>query len=123
MMVTRLTTEGLLRLDVRVLVRAGALVPGASSTVTWDAGALVATTVATDKPDCLMLTYAMVDRRKVSQAVTECIPLLTTPGTVGGVRAWFGCPNCGLRCAVLYALHGRFRCRQCHHLAYASTRA
>jgi hypothetical protein len=70
-----------------------------------------------------MLAYVVVDRRGLRQSLTERVPLLTTPGTIGGVRDWFGCPACGRRCAILYALGGRFRCRGCHHLTYRSTRA
>jgi hypothetical protein len=120
--VTRMTTEGLPRLDVRVLARQGALRPGTTATVTWDSGASVTTTVTTDAPDCLRLAYVVVDRRGVGRSVTARVPLLTTPGTVGGVRAWFGCPGCGRRCAVLHALGGRFRCRGCHHLTCRSIR-
>ena len=122
MTVTRLTTERLLRLDVRVLAREGALRPGTVSTVTWGNGASVVGHIPCDGPVCLMLAYEMVDRRLIRRFVTARLPILTTPGTVGGARDWFGCPGCGARCAVLYALHGRFCCRCCHKLAYASTR-
>jgi hypothetical protein len=68
--VTRMTTEGLPRLDVRVLARQGALRPGTTATVTWDSGASVTTTVTTDAPDCLRLAYVVVDRRGVGRSVT-----------------------------------------------------
>lgn len=45
-----------------------------------------------------------------------------TPCTYGGERLWLTCPSCHSRRRVLYSVVGRFRCRQCHDLAYASTR-
>ncbi len=120
--ITRVTTDGLLRLDVRALARAQALAPGASSSVTSDSGASVSAHVPRDEPASIVLAYDVGDGRGLRQSVTEPIPLLTTPGTFGGIRHWFGCPDCGARCAVLYALGGCFRCRGCHHLAYGSTR-
>ena len=122
MTLTRLTTEGLLRLDVRALERARCLVPGAVTTVTWNTGASVRACVPHDDPSCLMLEYDVVDRHVGGQCVSERIPLLTTPGTFGGRRTWFGCPGCGARCAILYAVTGNLRCRSCHHLIYSSSR-
>ena len=44
-----------------------------------------------------------------------------TPCNYGGRRAWWLCPCCERRVAVLYS--GKiFACRQCHQLNYASTR-
>ncbi len=123
MTLTRLTTEGLLRLDVRALERVRCLVPDAVTTVTWNTGASVRASVSHDDPACIMVEYDVVDHRLGRRSVTESFPLLTTPGTLGGRRTWFGCPGCGTRCAVLYALGDCFRCRRCHHLAYASTRS
>lgn len=121
--ITRVVADGLLRLDVRALARAGGLVPGAGITVAWHSGASVTAHLPIDDPSCLELMYDLCDRNGARrQSVNERIALLTTPGSFGGVCDWFGCPGCGARCAVLYALGGWFRCRSCHHLAYASTR-
>ena len=40
----------------------------------------------------------------------------------GGTRAWFRCPSCLRRCAVVYfgAPGGRYACRHCAHIAYLS---
>lgn len=38
----------------------------------------------------------------------------------GGSRPWFCCPCCGRRAAKLFLLRGRFACRHCHQLTYAS---
>ena len=43
---------------------------------------------------------------------------------LGGVRPWFNCPRCRDRVAKLYMppTSFRFKCRECHDLAYYSTR-
>lgn len=38
----------------------------------------------------------------------------------GGHRAWFRCPACARRCALLYLLSGSPRCARCLDLAYPS---
>jgi hypothetical protein len=37
----------------------------------------------------------------------------------GGSRAWFGCPRCGARVAILYGGISGFACRRCHDLVYS----
>ncbi len=122
MTVTRLTADGLPRLDVRTLARAGALRPGTTATVAWGSGAAVTTEVRPDAPGVVLLRYQACTGRVLESTVDEPVPLTRTPCTFGGSRPWFRCPSCGRRCAVLYGLAGRFRCRGCHRLAYASTR-
>lgn len=39
-----------------------------------------------------------------------------TPQRLGGTRAWFLCPKCGRRCAILYPV----QCRKCMGLHYRS---
>lgn len=41
-----------------------------------------------------------------------------TPQRLGGTRAWFLCPLCASRCAILYPVH----CRKCMGLYYSSER-
>jgi hypothetical protein len=50
------------------------------------------------------------------------VSIVRTPCHYGGSRPWFRCPRCGCRRAVLYgvASDGRFGCRHCMRLAYAS---
>ncbi len=123
MALTRPTTQGLPRLDVRTLARAGALRPGTCASVHWAAGTSVTTSVAADAPDCLVVAFAVRAGTGEWIPVVERIQLSRTPCTFGGDRAWVLCPGCASRCAVLYAVRGGFRCRQCHHLKYPSTRA
>ena len=124
--VTRMTTEGLPRLDLRALTRAGGLVPGTSTTITWHSSdsvwASITTQVHTDEPDTLILEYSTLASTGSWMPTRERIALETTSCQYGGERSWLMCPECSSRRAVLYAVHGKFRCRPCHRLAYASTR-
>jgi len=62
--------------------------------------------------------------------VTEVVPIVRVPHYPSGSRAYFICPGggaaaggaagCGQRVIKLYFSHGRFLCRHCNHLAYAS---
>lgn len=120
--VTRFPTDGLLRLDVCALGREGGLRPGTLATVTWSDAASITTEVPFDTPDVVTLAYCVRTSTDGWLSINERISVLTTPCTFGGTRVWLACPGCGTRRAVLYALRGRFRCRTCHHIAYASTR-
>ena len=120
--VTRVSTEGLLRLDVRVLEREGCLRPGTSATVTWSGGPSIATKVAPEHPGIVTLRYLVRHGNEPCLSIQEDVALTRTRCTFGGTRVWFTCPGCGTRCAVLYAFRRWFRCRTCHHLAYGSTR-
>ncbi len=122
MTVTRLTTEGLPRLDVRALAWEGALRHGTKSTVTWDGGGSIALWVPIQDANEVHLSYEVQPHRVAAIRIFERIPLTRTPCAFGGNRVWFACPGCGARRLILHALGGRFRCRACHRLAYASSR-
>lgn len=122
MTVTRFTSEGLPRLDVRVLAQKGALKPGVTTTVSWGTASTIALTMPTDDADSVQLAYDVQTHRNGVTPIRERIRLARTPCTFGGSRVWFWCPGCGARRAVLYALGSWFRCRVCHRVAYASTR-
>lgn len=124
--VPRMTTEGLLRLDVRVLAREGCLIGGTLGTIAWHCGdsvwATITTQVHADEPDILILEYNTLSRSRSWTPIHERIALDTTPCHYGGTRSWLMCPGCGNRRAVLFAVSGHFRCRACYQLAYSSTR-
>jgi hypothetical protein len=122
-MVTRVSTEGLPRLDVRALARAGALQRGAVATITWGDTIGITTEVGLNEPDIVVVKNRYSIGIRMWEFVCESIPLVTSPCHFGGVRRWFACPGCGSRIAVLYGVGGVFRCRACHRVAYASTRA
>jgi hypothetical protein len=122
MTLTRQTTDELLQLDVRALVRSGALQPGIAATVTWDGGASITIHRPSGGPARLMLAYGTWTRHGQWGLVEESVQLTVTPCMFGGWRTWFTCPGCESRCAVLYGGETQFRCRKCHQLVYASTR-
>lgn len=97
---TRMSTEGLLRLDVRSLAREGGLRPGTSATVIWGEGATVTTEVGTDTPDVMAVRYGVRIGNGPLRTICEQILLLRTRCTLGGTRDWFGCPGCGVRCST-----------------------
>ncbi|MDR5748025.1 hypothetical protein QCE73_33070 [Caballeronia sp. LZ029] len=62
----------------------------------------------------MTVTYAIN-----GEPVEQRIALLETACTYGGTRAWFECPHCRRRAALLY-LSRQVACRQCFSLAYPS---
>ncbi len=122
MTLTRFSTDGLLRLDVQALEREGGLVPGKAASIMWGDAASITAEVRLDAPDVVTLSYFVRTSTDGWLPIQEHVSLISTPCTFGGNRVWLACPGCGNRRAVLYALAGRFRCRTCHNIAYASTR-
>jgi len=114
-------TGDLLRLDVRKLQRAGALQSGwrGSWQWTWRSGRKADIWIEA-AADHIRLRYTNTcngQRKDYDYRVW----LSRSSCNFGGSRAWFLCPSCGRRCAVL---HGGsvYACRQCHQLAYESQR-
>lgn len=71
----------------------------------------------------LALDYAVREHGEtVWTPCKETILLQTTACHYGGERAGLVCPGCDTRRAVLFSVACIFRCRQCHDLAYSSTR-
>ena len=124
---TRLDTAGLLYLDIRALRRQGALQPGASSNQHWTRGRdrIPAGTISVrvdSHCQSATLIYEVMLAGQAPRQVRDRINLATTPCNFGGERARFICPGCLTNRDVLFCVGGVFRCRQCHNLAYASTR-
>ena len=124
---TRRTTGGALKLDVRRLARDGSLTPGALSTVSWTRGddepaGTIITYMDQERPVLELRYSTRRDRETEWKRHTAPVWLDSTPCTYGGERWWFKCPACHSRRAVLYSVDGVFACRECHDLAYISTR-
>ena len=122
---TRQETDPLLSLDIRWLRKIGALRSGAIAQPEWTSRGEPAGTITTIMGrDGKTLTLIYRTRRpgKEWQPVEEIVSLDGTACNYGGERLWFLCPQCNSRRAVLFSVDGRFRCRQCHDLAYSSTR-
>jgi hypothetical protein len=123
------TTDHALRLDVRWLARQGLFAPGAVAwlPLSWTRGGQpdgnITVRYDARRPYELILDYRT---RRPAEAewtdVSERVWLEWAPCHFGGQRVWCRCPGCGSRRAVLYSVHGRFRCVPCNELAYSSTR-
>jgi hypothetical protein len=112
------------RLDVRHCARAGMLEPGRSTVWKWrfrdEVVAAINVRVETDR---LVLKYRHGGDGDVLKHENYVVRIVRTPCRFGGTRPWFLCPvrGCERRVAVLYG-GGIFACRQCHELAYRSSR-
>ena len=67
----------------------------------------------------MRLTYRYRQRNGAWREVQEVVPFVETVTCFGGRRRWFECPGCVRPCRVLYG-GGRFLCRLCLRLRYAS---
>ncbi|MDR7149240.1 hypothetical protein J2W49_001189 [Hydrogenophaga palleronii] len=118
---TRAKAENMQRIDVREWARRGYLKRAATFTWSWRCGTEPAGSigVSVSSPNHLTLRYTVTEngeRRDVAQRVE--LPMTACP--YGGARQWFACPRCGRRVALLYLRWGRFACRTCQRIAYAS---
>jgi hypothetical protein len=112
-MMGRPTLETLGRLDVRALQRRGDLDGQEHVAVTRQDGRI------------LILSVTRVHQRLVvapwlRASDPQAIPLEDTPCHYGGTRVWMRCPRCARRCAVLYVVWPRLRCRHCVQWPYRS---
>jgi hypothetical protein len=83
----------------------------------------------TERATAMYLSYRITDPRDgETRDVSYLVPLEYTECNFGGVRPWFQCPThaggCGRRAGKLYSppRGDRYLCRECHDLAYRSSR-
>ena len=106
------------RLDVRRWHREGVLQPGSFGSWTWSDSATGESrgSIGYSVGDGYVnLNYSINDKpsnQQIAVARTHC--------NYGGARPWFVCPVRGERVAVLFLRAGRFACRHCQRIAYAS---
>lgn len=114
----RMKAEYFLRLDVRRWHRNGVLSSGYSGAWEWRDHE----TGQTRGSISYTVGAGTVSLRFSSGGVPVCqsIVLTQTGCTFGGARPWFVCPVRGERVAVLFFRSGRFACRTCQRLCYAS---
>ena len=115
---TRGTTDGSLSVDVRFLAREGMLSPGHRGSLAWRSAGKEIASIGIEAD------FNSVRFRYTSQGRSVDLPISldhTQPGYMPGWRQWFLCPECGRRCALLYA--PRFACRICLDLRYESQRS
>lgn len=115
-------TSDMLQLDVRHLHRAGLLNPG-RYVLQWKRGSDVLASIdLTTLADCVRFTYRHNSDGGAQWQDTHALARLQrTPCHLGGYRAWWLCPRCGRRVAILYAGETP-ACRHCYRLAYPSER-
>ena len=106
------------RIDVRRWQREGLLQEGRAGTWQWsdpDTGEVRAQIGYRANGGSVTLNYSINDSPR-----TQRLWLTETPCNYGSTRQWFTCPVRGERVAVLFLRAGRFACRQCQRIAYAS---
>ena len=120
----RSTTDDYRTIDVRRWAREGLLRPGYWGGWQWTRnGETVASIQMQAEQDRVTLTYRHRSGGEDWKDEQYPVPIVRTPCSLGGSRAWFLCPaiGCGRRVAILYG-GGIFACRHCYQLAYASSR-
>ena len=100
-------------LDIRWLRRNGYFGPGAYGTMRQSLNGQQQGEVAIARSGADHFRLEIAGRE-------ERVRLTYTPQHFGGDRAWFECPRCAGKCAVLYG--PRFACRGCRRIAYQSQR-
>jgi hypothetical protein len=116
------TTGDMHTLDVRRLQRDGLLTPGASFGWQWtrNGNKLASINIMVDSAS-VTLGYRTKQPDGTWLDMDYPVRIERTACNLGGSRAWWLCPCCGRRVAVIYG--GKiYACRQCQHLTYQSTR-
>ena len=118
----RSTTCDYRRLDVRRLQRDGFLKPGRTYGCQWESGnKIIATINVHTEIDKITLSYKQRSNSKEWKDVSYPVWLDWTWCNYGDWRAWFLCPGCGRRVAILYG-GATFACRHCYKLTYPCQR-
>lgn len=115
--------ENMLSLDIRKLAREGCLTPGRVGGWHWSCDGEPAGNIGyRAEPDCVRLIYTWTPHGSEPIKFDYPVWLSRTPCHYGGTRPWFICPRCGDLRAVIYGIarDGRFGCRDCLRLGYAS---
>jgi hypothetical protein len=119
---TRDCTTDYKRLDVRVIKRKGCLVTGWSGNWQWSRGGERIGWIQFEVQESqIILRYRTREGGGEWQDKNYPVSLAWSRCHFGGHRAWFLCPVCGRRVAILYG-GGVFACRRCRDLAYESQR-
>ncbi len=109
--------EDYLNVDVRYLVRKGLLKPNFYSTLTWSRNGEEIGSIG-----IYAISESLIELRythRKTEHINDPIHIDYTNCNYGGNRAWFICPSCGRRCAILYG--GKYyRCRKCYDLRYST---
>ena len=116
-------TDQYKKIDVRYMQRESLLNSGQVNSLRWTSqrtGEVVGRVDYEVKAEGVCFSYRV--RSNPSEAwrpYSYLVPVTYTPCNYGGTRAWFNCPHCLKRVAVLY-LDEQIACRTCHKLNYTS---
>jgi hypothetical protein len=117
----RITTDQTMRLDVRELRRHGCLIPGRQGSIEWTlhdgSRASMAFNAHSDEIELRWTQSDTVSGEVKSMA--DWLALEWRPCRFGGVQPFFAC-DCGALALALYLRDGRFCCRACAGVVYAS---
>lgn len=113
-----LKVDDCLRLDVRDLQRDGLLTRHWVGAWQWRNSKTMEPTSSIGLTTCASQVH--LSYRVDGEQVSELVQLDRTSCHLGGTRAWFRCPGCDRRVAVLLLRNQRFRCRRCQDLPYRS---
>jgi|HubBroStandDraft_1064217.scaffolds.fasta_scaffold45655_1 hypothetical protein len=122
---SKTTTSAAIAIDIRLLQKAGALVPGYSHSCTTRFEGRVSRVGLEARDGYILVTYQWTSINGGPRAggpVDRIIPYANTPCNYGGKRRWFRCPKCKKRAAVIFFHHRACACRRCHDLVYPSQR-
>jgi len=115
------TTDDYLKLDVRHFLREGMLRPFYCGTLIWKHNSETVTSVDMRTETDRVIMSCRYRRGSREWGKQYVVYIERTSCHLGGARPWFICPDCRRRVAILYGAP-ILKCRQCHRLAYASTR-
>ena len=102
------------------LARLRQLKPGRSSSISWSRGGRPTGSIRIYLDRHYMrVAYRYEQPGGAWREVQQTLCFVETNTCFGGQRRWFECPSCARSCRVLYG-GGRFLCRLCCGLRYAS---
>ncbi len=116
--------EGQPRLHTRLLKKRGLLANGISASMSWNdnCGRQTAAIEVIGGIEQVRLRYAVRTKGQPETVnIDEPVRIIRQPKPFGGEQILLACPGCTRRVMALALRAGRFRCRSCHGLTYASS--
>lgn len=116
-------TDDIPSLDIRRIQQEGLLKSGLTFGWNWSRRSKTMSSIGVSVGiDSVTLSYLQSWRGGDWQSCSDTVLLTWTPCNYGGQRAWWLCPCCGRRVAMLYSGRNAHACRHCFFLAYRSQR-
>lgn len=116
-------TDAVRSLDIRQIQKGGLLFAGSAFEWNWlRHGATQATIHIAVQERSVVLCYLQQWHGGEWQRCRNTIQVNWSACNYGGQRAWWLCPRCNRRVALLYSGQGAYACRHCFNLAHRSQR-